>query len=111
MTVTIIVNPVNDLPVADDLIIMAWANETLQGTLTGSDIDSTSLSFALTGSPTHGSVEIAPDGTFSYIPEEDYVGEDQFIFMVSDMEGGSSTGTVTITVVYAWRVWLPLIIQ
>ena len=79
--------------------------------LTAVILTALTLSFALTGSPTHGSVEIAPDGTFSYIPEEDYVGEDQFIFMVSDMEGGSSTGTVTITVVYAWRVWLPLIMH
>jgi VCBS repeat-containing protein len=111
VTVTITVNPVNDPPVADDQTVTAWTNGILLGVLTASDVDNPNLSFSLTNPPNHGSVEVALNGAFSYLPAVDYIGTDRFFFTVSDGEGGTDTGKVTVTVVLASRVWLPMIVR
>ena len=110
-TVHVTVNPVNDPPQADDLVVSIWVDQTLTGTLTASDVDHTSLTFALAGAPGHGSLEIEPDGDFTYTPEPGYQGEDSFTFTVSDGAGGEDTGLVTINIFSQNQVWLPLIMR
>jgi VCBS repeat-containing protein len=111
VTVSLTVNPVNDPPQADDLVVSIWVDQTLTGRLTASDVDSTSLTFALAGAPGHGSLEIEPDGDFTYTPEPGYQGEDSFTFTVSDGAGGEDTGLVTISIAILNQVWLPLIMR
>ncbi len=49
--------------------------------------------------PAHGSAEIMAGGTgIAYRPATDFVGTDQFDYVVSDGRGGTDTGTVTIVV-------------
>ena len=48
--------------------------------------------------PEHGALVLEPDGTFTYTPEENYFGEDMFVYEASDGNGGADTATVTITV-------------
>jgi len=55
--------------------------------------------------PGHGTLTLAADGSFTYIPTAGYVGTDTFTYTLSNGNGtfgtGSSTGTVTLTVTAA----------
>ena len=43
-----------------------------------------SLSAAVDRAPAHGTVELAADGSFRYVPEDGYTGNDSFTYLVSD---------------------------
>jgi VCBS repeat-containing protein len=102
-SVTITVTPVNDAPVSspdayqveeDSLLIVA--TDGLLGNDT--DVDSPELTAWLVSGPAHGTVELAADGTFTYIPDPDFHGEDSFTYVASDGELTGDETTVTITV-------------
>ncbi len=97
-TVAITVAPVNDAPVADGLEASTDEDTPLEGAVTTSDLEDDPLSHAVVEGPAHGTVEMAPDGTFTYTPEADFAGEDSFTYQVSDGNGGTDTATVAITV-------------
>jgi VCBS repeat-containing protein len=62
-----------------------------------SDLDGDLLTVQIADGPTHGSVELAADGSFVYVPEAGYIGEDQFTYLASD--GVESTlATVSLEV-------------
>jgi YVTN family beta-propeller protein/VCBS repeat-containing protein len=58
------------------------------GTLNAVDPDGDTLSYTLTTAPGHGSVVINPDGTYTYTPNQGYLGADGFTVTVSDADGG-----------------------
>ncbi|MEI7667937.1 MAG: Ig-like domain-containing protein, partial [Erysipelotrichaceae bacterium] len=83
-TVSITINPVNDAPVAnDDSFTIAEAG-TYGGTLSASDVDGGPLSFSVDTSPSHGSVLINPNGTYSYTHDGTETLSDSFTFKVYD---------------------------
>ncbi|MFN2540116.1 MAG: Ig-like domain-containing protein [Mycobacteriales bacterium] len=98
-TVRFTVRPVNDPPVAGDdraavdedssVLIDVLANDT--------DVDSTTLTPAVTTTPDHGTASVEPGG-IRYTPVSDYQGSDVFTYTVDDGSGGADTATVTITV-------------
>jgi VCBS repeat-containing protein len=101
--VTISVTPVNDAPVAVDdayatdegvaLTIAApgvLANDT--------DVDLEMLTAAVLTGPANGTLTLNPDGSFTYTPNAGFSDEDSFEYTVSDGNGGSDVGRVTITV-------------
>jgi len=55
-----------------------------------------------TASANGGSVTMAADGTFTYLPPANFTGADTFTYTVSD---GVGTGTGTVTVTVITRVW------
>ena len=57
------------------------------------------LSVASTSTPGYGSVMINNDGTLTYTPNGNFNGIDSFTYTLSDGNGGSDTGSVTLTVV------------
>ena len=57
-----------------------------------------SLTPILVSETAHGSIALNPDGSFIYVPEKRYKGEDSFTYKVSDGVEESSPATVTITV-------------
>lgn len=60
-------------------------DETLRQSLQASDPDHDRLSFSLGSTmPTHGTVEVQSDGTFTYKPAANYHGVDRFSIRVSD---------------------------
>ena len=85
-TISVTVTPVNDAPTAPNGSGSTDEDVTLSGALpAGSDIDSGTLTYALGGTPpTHGSLSINADGTFSYTPNANFFGMDSFTFTVSD---------------------------
>jgi VCBS repeat-containing protein len=98
-TVTITVNSVNDAPVANAVTFTTNEDTALANTLTGSDVDSDPLTFAVGAvAPAHGSVIINTDGTFTYTPTANYHGADSFSFKVNDGTTDSAEATVAITV-------------
>jgi VCBS repeat-containing protein len=63
-----------------------------------SDPDGNPLSAALVSGPSHGSLDLNADGSFTYRPEEDFNGSDSFIYQASDGSLASDSTTVTLTV-------------
>ncbi|MES2788320.1 MAG: Ig-like domain-containing protein [Planctomycetota bacterium] len=99
-TVTITIHSVNDAPVADPTSFSTIEETPYSGTLTASDVEGDTLTFAIgTVTPSHGTVAINPDGTFTYTPAADFFGTDSFSFTVNDGTTTSAEATVTITVI------------
>jgi VCBS repeat-containing protein len=63
-----------------------------------SDADKDPLTAVKVGDPTHGSVTINTDGSFTYTPLANYNGSDSFTYKANDGLSDSNTATVTITV-------------
>lgn len=101
-TVTITVNPVNDVPSAVDDAYTVGEGETLSVSVPGvlgndTDADEDTLAAAVVSHPDSGTLGLNGDGSFNYIPDEGFSGEDTFTYEASD---GVATdhATVTITV-------------
>ncbi|SBS74821.1 40-residue YVTN family beta-propeller repeat protein [uncultured Mycobacterium sp.] len=62
------------------------------------DQDGDVLSATLVDTTANGQVVVNADGSYTYTPNTDYVGNDSFAFTVSDGTHTSNTATVTITV-------------
>lgn len=96
-TISLVITPVNDAPVADSQSVSLDENTVASITLTGSDVDADPLTYAVVGSPAHGTLTgTAPNLT--YIPAPHYSGADNFTFRVNDGIVNSNVATVTITV-------------
>jgi len=62
------------------------------------DADQDSLTASLAEDASHGTVTLNPDGSFTYTPDEDYVGTDTFTYTANDGTTASAPATVTITI-------------
>lgn len=96
-TVDIIVNPVNDVPEAENQSVTTDEDLALTITLTGSDDDGDPLTFMIVAGPNNGTLSGTPPNLI-YSPNADYYGHDSFTFMVNDSTVDSDIGTVSITV-------------
>jgi RHS repeat-associated protein len=107
ITVTIL----NDAPVAQDQSVTTNEDTLKSITLSASDVDSATLTFAVVDGPTHGSLGIisAPNcvasgngssctATVTYAPAPHYFGSDNFTFKVNDGIADSNVATVFIMV-------------
>jgi VCBS repeat-containing protein len=104
-TVTITVTPVNDAPAADNDTYTVVEDGVLTvggpGVLgNDTDVDNTpaQLSAVLGAGPSHGTLALNPDGSFTYTPTANFNGADSFTYRASDGVGSSSPATVNITV-------------
>jgi len=96
-TVTITVRPINDPPAALNNSYSVNEGSTVAITLTGTDVDSSSLTFTKLSSPSNGTLTgTAPN--FTYRPNANFNGNDSFTFNVSDGQLTSTPGTITIHV-------------
>ena len=66
-----------------------------------SDADHDPLTAVLDVGPSHGTVELHPDGSFVYTPAQDYFGGDAFTYHASDGEHASDPASVEIDVAEA----------
>jgi VCBS repeat-containing protein len=48
--------------------------------------------------PAHGTLVLNADGSYVYTPQADFHGTDSFTYRLTDADGGTATGTVTLTV-------------
>src|SRR5258708_39216638 len=94
---------VNDPPVAVNDSYTTAEDTTLNVSAPGllandSDVDGDSLNALLVGQPTHGSLTLNSNGSFSYTPATNYNGTDSFTYKANDGKADSNVATVTITV-------------
>ena len=102
-TVTISVTAANDTPAgaadayttAEDTVLTVPAPGVLGN---DSDPDGDPLTAVLVTGPSHGSLTLNANGSFSYTPAADFAGSDSFSYRASDGTVSSSPATVTITV-------------
>lgn len=96
-TVELIVNAVNDTPVAAPMTIQMDEDGLAEGQLSASDVDSALLSF-FANPPAGGSLRVASNGRFAYRPPVDFNGITSFSFQASDGESTSLPSTVNVIV-------------
>ena len=94
--------PGNQTPVAIDDANLTDTNVPVNGTVASNDFDPdglpTGLTFALADSASNGTVTLNPNGTYTYTPDSNFVGNDYFTYSVCDIAGKCDTASVTITV-------------
>jgi gliding motility-associated-like protein len=96
-TITIIVTPVNDIPIANNQTVTVIEDTAKPITLTGSDIENSPLTFTIVTSPING-VLSGTGANVIYTPNANYNGPDAFTFKVNDGTIDSAPATVTIDV-------------
>ncbi len=106
--VTLNITSVNDDPTANpdvysmlentQLTIIANDFNALLINDSDDDGDALSINVAASTNTTSGTISLDSDGEFTYTPDQDFVGIDTFIYQLEDGNGGSNTGSVTITV-------------
>ena len=98
--VAIKVRPVNDDPEAvDDEATMQAGDSLLFEVLPNDkDVDNDPLS-VVEATANHGKVDINPNGSLSYTPDPQFIGDDVISYTVSDGAGGTARAKVMIRVV------------
>ncbi len=105
-SVSIIVNPINDLPVAlpdsyslnQDTALAIPAPGLLANDL---DADGDVISVELVSGPAYGRVSLAKDGAFEYRPNVGYSGDDIFTYKLRDGLGHSAVEVVRLAIIPA----------
>ena len=105
-TISLTINSVNDAPLAsgnsyttaEDTPLSVAPNGVLAN---DSDVDNDPLSAKLVSAPSHGATVLNADGSFSYMPDQDFSGLDSFSYRASDGLANSNIATVQISVTAA----------
>ena len=89
----------DEAPVAEDSAGETYKNLPLEGKLKVKEPEEQAMTFTVTRQPKRGSVEIAPDGSFTYTPKKNKVGVDSFVYTATDETGHvSREAKVTVTI-------------
>ena len=104
--VTLTVSAVNDLPIAiadaysinEDIVLNILASDTNNLLNNDSDVDGDSLTVSLVSSTSNGSLVLNSNGAFSYTPNLNFNTIDNFVYQISDGNGGTAQASVTLTV-------------
>ncbi|ETR71625.1 MAG: hypothetical protein OMM_02349 [Candidatus Magnetoglobus multicellularis str. Araruama] len=98
--ISLVINEVNDKPLANTDTISIFEDNSLRYTLTGTDPDNNPLTFSLLNTPTLGSVTLADaaTGLIYYTPTADVYGDEQIIFKVNDGILDSDPAVLTIRI-------------
>jgi CshA-type fibril repeat protein len=100
-SVTVIVSPANDAPVARDDAASTAENTPVTVTVLANDVDVDGDPLTVTSAAAaNGSVVINADGTLTYTPNAGYNGIDTISYAISDGNGGTDTATVTVNVAF-----------
>ncbi len=102
-TVTLLIAPVNDPPVATAEAYDATEDTPLLVAAPGvlgndTDAEATPLTAAIVTPPTYGTLDLQADGGFTYTPAADWHGQDTFTYQATDGEASSAPVAVTLQV-------------
>src|SRR5690554_5734160 len=98
-TLTIVVTPVNDAPVANPDTATVVEDTLTTINVLGNDTDAEMDTVTVTAAAAlHGTVTTNPDGTLSYTPNTNYTGADTISYSITDGNGGTSSSVVNVTV-------------
>jgi len=100
-TINVTVTAVNDVPVAVTDNVSTNEDTALSGNLASNDTPSGDGGnvWSKSSNPSHGTVVVNADGTYTYTPTANYNGLDNFSYKITDVDGDVSTATVNITVI------------
>ena len=106
--VTLTINAINDIPVAvsdsytmlenTSLTVIASDFNALLVNDSDDDIDPLNINVSASTNTSFGNLILHADGEFTYTPNADYIGEDNFNYQLEDDNGGSITGSVSIII-------------
>jgi uncharacterized repeat protein (TIGR01451 family) len=102
-TVRTTVVPSNGAPAAtDDRYTVARDGKLVVGApgvlANDTDPEDDRLLATLVSGPSKGDLKLDPDGSFTYLPDRGFAGEDSFVYRAADGSGGEDAATVTIGV-------------
>jgi len=92
------VGVINHKPSAPDDHKTTSKDTPVSGQVKGSDPDGDPLTYKEGKSPSHGTVEVHKDGTWTYTPNKGYTGKDSFTVIVDDGKGGKIEVPVTVDI-------------
>ncbi len=92
------VGVINHKPSAPDDHKTTSKDTPVSGQVKGSDPDGDPLTYKEGKSPSHGTVEVHEDGTWTYTPDKGYTGKDSFTVIVDDGNGGKIEVPVTVDI-------------
>ncbi|NOQ56288.1 MAG: tandem-95 repeat protein, partial [Nanohaloarchaea archaeon] len=93
-----IIEPDNTAPVADNLYIDVDEDNSVAVTLTAQDADGDDPTYTLLTDPAHG-ILTGTAQYLTYMPNQDYNGDDSFTYKADDSIDDSNTATVYISII------------
>lgn len=92
----------NDLPVVEDAAFSTNEEQDYTGSLTPYtyEPDQENVAYSVINPPMYGTLDLASNGTFTYSPDAEYSGMDQFTYMACDENGTCADGVMDIEVVF-----------
>ncbi|NTV95089.1 MAG: retention module-containing protein, partial [Thiobacillus sp.] len=103
-TVYVKVNPVNDPPVANDDVANTPINSPVDIDVKANDSDpdnnrdQLAVTNPVLADPSQGIVSVNPDGSLHFVPAQDFSGQVEITYTLTDPDGLADTATVTVTV-------------
>lgn len=99
-TLTLVVNALNDLPVAGNDVYTINEDQPLVGNLNSndSDVEGQVLSYTLLTPALQGTLNLSSNGSFNYQPSPNYNGSESLSVQVCDTQMGCVTSTLNITI-------------
>jgi len=100
--VNITVNPINDVPIANNDTYTTPEDTQLNANVITNDqnLFDLPISISLVNNVSNGSLTLNNNGTFSYMPNSEYFGSDNFTYKLTDGNGDAVTANVNITVTF-----------
>ncbi|MCX6043672.1 MAG: tandem-95 repeat protein [Chloroflexi bacterium] len=103
VSVNLLVTPVNDAPTASADSYSIGEDQALSVSAPGvlsndSDMETDPLTVVLVSGPSHGTLALNADGSFTYTPAATYVGVDSFTYKANDGFVNSNAGLVNLTI-------------
>ncbi|MDZ4662057.1 MAG: tandem-95 repeat protein [Pseudomonadota bacterium] len=97
-TISIIIAPVNDLPVATNANLNTAQDVAVNASLSARDVDGDTLAYSIVDIPKKGKINNLNlvTGAYTYVPDAGAVGSDSFTFRVKDASDFSNTATVSV---------------
>lgn len=101
-TVNITVNSINDIPVANNDTYTIDEDSQLDDDVSSNDenLFDTPITISLVSNVSNGTLTLNADGTFTYIPNSEYFGTDNFSYKITDGNGDAVTANVSITITF-----------
>lgn len=97
-TLRVKVRPVNDVPVAEPLVVAGVEDQPAAGTLKAADVDGDRLSFRVHTAPAKGRAIVDAGGALRFEPAPDQIGEATFLVVANDGKTDSAPVRVTVQI-------------
>lgn len=100
--VNITVNPINDVPIANNDTYTTPEDTQLNANVITNDqnLFDLPITISLVSNVSNGSLTLNNNGTFSYMPNSEYFGSDNFTYKLTDGNGDAVTANVNITITF-----------